>query len=465
MSIKRIKRILFAGILAAVVSAGFSSCDIIEDLFYNDAVIPSDDWQDTSDEDENNNENNDNNNDDNNSDDNPKVKILCLICVGDGKCTTCHGTGKACVECKGTGKHCAACNSSGRCSGCNGSGTCPECNGSGKCTTCGGTRACEDCNGSGTRRCYICDGLGYNRTTGSTCYKCNGSGVVACGWCNGSGTCQRCLGEGTCRNCHGNPVCDKCQGKKTCSSCGGNPVCKTCGGDGHCASCKNADGKCRNCGGLGYVWGFRAQGYKQCPDGNHPHLIDLGLPSGTKWACCNIGATHPEDYGGLYSWGETEVKDVYDDFTYALGYEHQNDDGTFSIYYYDIGREIAGTQYDAALVNWGAAWQMPTWEMLRELYFEATPVWTEVNGTPGYLITGPNEGSIFLPSAGGIDVLWGQLSAGDYGCYWSSSKVDPDYNPTWSCFLEFSSSSSPGLSQTWPSSGFSVRAVEGDIYL
>ena len=40
-----------------------------------------------------------------------------------------------------------------------------------------------------------------------------------------------------------------------------------------------------------------------CPNHNHPHMIDLGLPSGTKWACCNVGAKSPEDYGGYYAWG------------------------------------------------------------------------------------------------------------------------------------------------------------------
>ena len=46
-----------------------------------------------------------------------------------------------------------------------------------------------------------------------------------------------------------------------------------------------------------------------CPDNNHPHMIDLGLPSGTKWACCNVGASSPEKAGGYYAWGETEEKD------------------------------------------------------------------------------------------------------------------------------------------------------------
>ena len=58
---------------------------------------------------------------------------------------------------------------------------------------------------------------------------------------------------------------------------------------------------------------------QSCPDDNHPHAIDLGLPSGTKWACCNVGATTPEENGGYYAWGETEEKELYDISTYIYG--------------------------------------------------------------------------------------------------------------------------------------------------
>ena len=66
-----------------------------------------------------------------------------------------------------------------------------------------------------------------------------------------------------------------------------------------------------------------SQAYLTCPDDNHPHMIDLGLPSGTKWACCNVGASSPEEYGGYYAWGETTEKDVYDwnTYTYCEGSE------------------------------------------------------------------------------------------------------------------------------------------------
>ena len=63
-----------------------------------------------------------------------------------------------------------------------------------------------------------------------------------------------------------------------------------------------------------------------CPDDNHPHMIDLGLSSGTKWACCNVGASKPEDYGGYYAWGEILVKSDYywDNYFDTKNYVFQN---------------------------------------------------------------------------------------------------------------------------------------------
>ena len=76
--------------------------------------------------------------------------------------------------------------------------------------------------------------------------------------------------------------------------------------------------------------------------------VDLGLPSGTKWANMNVGAEHPEDYGSYFPWGETEteVKDEYGWNTYI------HCDGSAATCH-NIGSDIAGTQYDAAIANWG----------------------------------------------------------------------------------------------------------------
>jgi len=152
------------------------------------------------------------------------------------------------------------------------------------------------------------------------------------------------------------------------------------------------------------------EAYTACPNDNHPHLIDLGLPSGTKWACCNIGASTPEDYGGYYAWGEVQTKSTYNWDTYLYG--NSNDDVV------NIGSDIAGTQYDAATSNWGAPWHIPTDDQRVELMSNCTTVWTSKNGVAGREFTGPNGGTIFLPAAG---YRWGDgvTDAGSFGYYWS----------------------------------------------
>lgn len=168
-----------------------------------------------------------------------------------------------------------------------------------------------------------------------------------------------------------------------------------------------------------------------CPDENHPHMIDLGLPSGTKWACCNVGASTPEQYGNYYAWGETQPKSVYNDVTYSY-YTGQDTDGdgwidiNFSVV--NIGSDIAGTSYDAATANWGAPWRMPSLTQIKELRDNATFTWTTQNGVLGRKFTGPNGGTIFLPAAG---YRWhGELNdAGLYGCYCSSTLYENPVNP------------------------------------
>ena len=92
--------------------------------------------------------------------------------------------------------------------------------------------------------------------------------------------------------------------------------------------------------------------------------VDLGLPSGTKWATCNVGAANPEDFGSYFAWGETVVKETYNSSTYkyydtvSRTYTKYNDlDGLVSLESTD----------DAATANWGAEWRMPTYNEVCEL--------------------------------------------------------------------------------------------------
>lgn len=187
--------------------------------------------------------------------------------------------------------------------------------------------------------------------------------------------------------------------------------------------------------------------YLTCPDDHHPHLIDLGLPSGTKWACCNIGATTPEEYGGYYAWGETSEKDYYSWDNYA--YYNSSSGQCIS-----LGSDIAGTSYDVAHVQWGGSWVMPSHDQQRELVEHCSREWTTVNGVNGVKVTGPSGGQIFLPAAG---YRWDDdLNVGSYGTYWSSTPHSDRSGSTYNLFFR---SSWWGWEYFFRNDGHSVRAV------
>ena len=154
--------------------------------------------------------------------------------------------------------------------------------------------------------------------------------------------------------------------------------------------------------------------------------IDLGLPSGTLWASCNVGATKPEEYGGYYSWGEIVEKDSYEwsDYLYCEGSINTCK---------ELGMDIAGTQYDIAHVKWGGDWRMPTYEQQQELVNNTKFKYTTSNGIKGYELVGPNGNSIFLPASGIIQA--NRPNVGSLGGYWSSTR-DPE-DPNYACNLLF----------------------------
>ena len=133
---------------------------------------------------------------------------------------------------------------------------------------------------------------------------------------------------------------------------------------------------------------------------NGHEWVDLGLPSGTKWATCNVGASSPREYGSFFAWGETKPKSSYTDDNY--------------MYFSDPN--VLPASADAATANWGAGWRMPTREEMQELKDKCTWTWM----SKGYKVTGPNGNGIFLPAAGyrGGSELY---NAGTNGYYWSSS--------------------------------------------
>ena len=154
--------------------------------------------------------------------------------------------------------------------------------------------------------------------------------------------------------------------------------------------------------------------------------VDLGLPSGTLWATCNVGANSPEEYGDYFAWGETETKNDYNLSTYKYC---QGTETTMMKYCTDERDGIVDNKTelepsdDAATVNWGVEWQMPSYEQFKELINSSytTTIWTTLNGKYGRKITSKSNGnSIFLPPAG-FRYDTSLSSARSYGGYWSRS--------------------------------------------
>ena len=167
------------------------------------------------------------------------------------------------------------------------------------------------------------------------------------------------------------------------------------------------------------------------PIGDYPasviEAVDLGLS--VKWASCNVGALDSSEYGDYFAWGETATKTDYSWSTYL---DSPNRDGkSFTKYFTgEGGKATLDLEDDAAHVNWGGTWRMPTDAEWTELRTGCTWTWTTRNGVSGSLVTAPNGNSIFLPAAGlwYVSMLY---NADSFGNYWSSSLYTSSPENTW----------------------------------
>ncbi len=171
--------------------------------------------------------------------------------------------------------------------------------------------------------------------------------------------------------------------------------------------------------------------------------VDLGLPSGTLWATCNVGAESPEEYGDYFAWGETDPKYKYSWSTYKWSngsydtmtkYCKQSDYGYNG---FTDGKTELDPEDDAAAVNWGSNWRIPSLEQIEELINSeyTTTEWTQLNGVNGRRITSHSNGnSIFLPAAGYRDDT-SLSNAGSKGYYWS--RLLDASESYYACYLYF----------------------------
>ena len=208
-----------------------------------------------------------------------------------------------------------------------------------------------------------------------------------------------------------------------------------------------------------------SQEWPASPGTGH-EFVDLGLSSGTLWATCNIGAESPEEYGDYFGWADTTPnKENYAWTTTAYAY-YEGSQLCFSKYntdsqYGEIDNKTElDPEDDAAYVNWGPEWRMPTADQIQELLSQCT--WSSsvtVNGVKGRQLTGPNGNTIFLPFAGqrsGANVS----SVGSNGNYWSRDMYFASnvFKPN-SAFKLYFGSSAKQKTQGSRNYGYSVRPV------
>ena len=207
------------------------------------------------------------------------------------------------------------------------------------------------------------------------------------------------------------------------------------GGNGdHDAADVNGDGEITIADGnaiINAILGFPS------PSDDGREYVDLGLPSGTLWATMNVGATRPEEFGDYFAWGETAPKDEYtwENYKWCNGNQWEltkycmvSDKGYNG--FVDDKAEL-DPEDDAAYVNWGPLWRMPTYEQACELLDNCTSQLTYRNDIYGVLVTGPNGNTLFFPLE---DDGWWENGGGWWEPqYWVW--IDAWYCGFWTCTL------------------------------
>ena len=196
--------------------------------------------------------------------------------------------------------------------------------------------------------------------------------------------------------------------------------------------------------------------------------VDLGLPSGTRWATMNVGASSPSDYGNYYAWGETSIKSIYTWETQKYQ-SSGNEDANIKLSKYVLdskygnvdGKRELDSSDDAAYVNWGSGWSLPSHDQIEELKGKCTWIpTTSDDGHWGYKVVGSNGNFIFLPAAGASyasnPTESSPIDVGLRGHYWSRS-LNPNNNK--GAYTLYFYSNGVFCYDFMRRSGYSVRAV------
>ena len=216
---------------------------------------------------------------------------------------------------------------------------------------------------------------------------------------------------------------------------------------------------------VGTAYGLDREFVTSSGGGTIEEYVDLCLPSGTLWATCNVGANSPEEFGDYIAWGETEPKTIFTVGTYKYcngdfySLTKYCNDPFYGYNGFTDNLAVLLSEDDAATVNLGENWCMPTKEQWQELFDNTDAIWTTQNGVFGLLLTSSCN-SLFLPAAGHYNGNTGVAQdiegVGSEGLYWSSL-LDTDY-PITSWMFSFVSNE-VGMGTSFRYSGQSIRPV------
>lgn len=189
--------------------------------------------------------------------------------------------------------------------------------------------------------------------------------------------------------------------------------------------------------------------------------VDLGLPSGLKWATVNVGATKPTEFGTYFAWGETETKDEFllENYKWYNG-ESYTKYIKESVTTKSDNKTVLDPEDDAVTANWGDKWRMPTAEEMQELIngcswkFNTNFINTGVAGIVGMSKT--NNNVIFLPAGGSKSILNGSDPA---GYYWSSSFGKNEFSGSNNAYYLYFNPYNTNMIEHTRLDGRSVRAV------
>lgn len=183
-----------------------------------------------------------------------------------------------------------------------------------------------------------------------------------------------------------------------------------------------------------------------CPNENHPHLIDLGLPSGKLWSCCNVGCNSPEKHGGYFAFGETCEKNSY----------------TWESYFdpnFTIQNSISGNpKYDAATNIMGSGYRTPTMVEAQELISNCSWEVYEIDGINGVLGTGKSGNKIFMPSCGS-KIDFKTEGYNEWGEYWLADGLTSIISHPFYMYFDAEYITAESLNGYGRRSGKSVRAI------